>query len=54
MPDDEAIQKIREERPGSIQSFPQEEIIFSVREICSKLVYSGTDSVTIFPSTNFM
>ena len=25
---DEAIQKIREERPGSIQSFPQEEIIF--------------------------
>jgi len=28
MPADEAIQKIREERPGSIQSFPQEEIIF--------------------------
>ncbi len=25
---DEAIQKIREERPGSIQSFSQEEIIF--------------------------
>jgi atypical dual specificity phosphatase len=25
---DEAIQKVREERPGSIQSFPQEEIIF--------------------------
>ena len=25
---DEAIQKIREERPGSIQSYPQEEIIF--------------------------
>ena len=25
---DEAIQKIREERPGSIQSFTQEEIIF--------------------------
>jgi len=28
MPAEEAIQKIREERPGSIQSFPQEEIIF--------------------------
>ena len=25
---DEAIQKVREERPGSIQSSPQEEIIF--------------------------
>ena len=25
---DNAIQKVREERPGSIQSFPQEEIIF--------------------------
>ena len=25
---DEALQKVREERPGSIQSFPQEEIIF--------------------------
>ena len=25
---DKAIQKIREERPGSIQSFTQEEIIF--------------------------
>jgi len=25
---DEAIQKVREERPGSIQSNPQEEIIF--------------------------
>ena len=25
---DEAIQKIRDERPGSIQSYPQEEIIF--------------------------
>tara|TARA_B100001750_G_C15051125_1_gene371512 strand:- start:32 stop:526 length:495 start_codon:yes stop_codon:yes gene_type:complete len=25
---DEAIQKVREERPGSIQSHPQEEIIF--------------------------
>ena len=25
---DEAIQKVRTERPGSIQSFPQEEIIF--------------------------
>jgi len=25
---EKAIQKIREERPGSIQSFPQEEIIF--------------------------
>ena len=25
---DEAVQKVREERPGSIQSFPQEEIIF--------------------------
>ena len=25
---DEATQKVREERPGSIQSFPQEEIIF--------------------------
>ena len=25
---DEAIQKVRDERPGSIQSFPQEEIIF--------------------------
>jgi atypical dual specificity phosphatase len=25
---DDAIQKIREERPGSIQSFPQEEMIF--------------------------
>ena len=25
---DEAIQNVREERPGSIQSFPQEEIIF--------------------------
>jgi len=25
---DEAIQKVREERPGSIQSFSQEEIIF--------------------------
>ena len=25
---EEAIQKVREERPGSIQSFPQEEIIF--------------------------
>jgi len=28
MPADEAIQKVRNERPGSIQSFPQEEIIF--------------------------
>jgi hypothetical protein len=28
MPADEALQKIREERPGSIQSFSQEEIIF--------------------------
>ena len=28
MPTDEAIQKVREERPGSIQSYPQEEIIF--------------------------
>ena len=25
---DKAIQKVRDERPGSIQSFPQEEIIF--------------------------
>ena len=25
---DKAIQKLRDERPGSIQSFPQEEIIF--------------------------
>ena len=25
---DEAIQKVRDERPGSIQSFSQEEIIF--------------------------
>ena len=25
---DDAIQKVREERPGSIQSFSQEEIIF--------------------------
>ena len=25
---DDAIQKVRDERPGSIQSFPQEEIIF--------------------------
>tara|TARA_B100001765_G_C19433735_1_gene306767 strand:+ start:88 stop:582 length:495 start_codon:yes stop_codon:yes gene_type:complete len=25
---DESIQKVREERPGSIQSYPQEEIIF--------------------------
>ena len=25
---DDAIQKVREERPGSIQSYPQEEIIF--------------------------
>ena len=25
---DEAIQKVRDERPGSIQSYPQEEIIF--------------------------
>ena len=25
---DEAIQKVREQRPGSIQSYPQEEIIF--------------------------
>jgi atypical dual specificity phosphatase len=24
----DAIQKVREERPGSIQSYPQEEIIF--------------------------
>ncbi len=24
----DAMQKVREERPGSIQSFPQEEIIF--------------------------
>ena len=29
---DEAIQKVREERPGSIQSFPQEEIIFQFAE----------------------
>ena len=28
MSGDEAMQKIREERPGSIQSYPQEEIIF--------------------------
>jgi hypothetical protein len=28
MSSDEAMQKIREERPGSIQSYPQEEIIF--------------------------
>ncbi len=25
---DEAIQKVREQRPGSIQSYPQEEIVF--------------------------
>ena len=25
---DDAVQKVREERPGSIQSYPQEEIIF--------------------------
>ena len=25
---DDAVQKVRDERPGSIQSFPQEEIIF--------------------------
>jgi len=25
---DEAVQKVREQRPGSIQSYPQEEIIF--------------------------
>jgi len=25
---DEAIQKVRDQRPGSIQSYPQEEIIF--------------------------
>ena len=25
---DDAIQKVREERPGSIQSYPQEEMIF--------------------------
>ena len=28
MPADDAIQKVRNERPGSIQSFPQEEMIF--------------------------
>ena len=28
MPADDAIQKVRNERPGSIQSFPQEEIIY--------------------------
>ena len=28
MSPDDAIQKVRKERPGSIQSFPQEEIIF--------------------------
>ena len=26
--EDEATQQVREERPGSIQSYPQEEIIF--------------------------
>jgi atypical dual specificity phosphatase len=25
---DEAMKKVREQRPGSIQSYPQEEIIF--------------------------
>ena len=29
---DDAIQKVRNERPGSIQSFPQEEIIFRLEK----------------------
>ena len=29
---DDAIQKVREERPGSIQSYPQEEIIFQLEK----------------------
>ena len=47
---DEAIQQIREERPGSIQSYPQEEIIFQF-EKSIQISYSGIDSVTIFPSS---
>ena len=33
---DDAIQKIREERPGSIQSYPQEEIIFQFAKFLKK------------------
>ena len=33
---DEAIQKVREERPGSIQSYPQEEIIFQFTKSLQK------------------
>ena len=33
---DEAIQKVREERPGSIQSYPQEEIIFQFAKSLQK------------------
>ena len=33
---DDAIQKVREERPGSIQSYPQEEIIFQFAKSLQK------------------
>ena len=36
MPTDEAIQKVREERPGSIQSYPQEEITFQFAKYLQK------------------
>ena len=36
MPADKAIQKIREERSGSIQSYPQEEIIFQFAKSLQK------------------
>ena len=33
---DDAIQKVREERPGSIQSYPQEEIIFQFEKFLKR------------------
>ena len=33
---DEATQKVREERPGSIQSYPQEEIIFQFEKFLKR------------------
>ena len=53
MPADEAIQKIRERKTRFDSVISTRGNNFSVRKICSKLVYSGTDSVTIFPSTTF-
>ena len=50
---DDAIQKVREKRQGSIQSFSQEELIHRFQTFVA-YNYSGIDSETSFPSTTLI